>query len=428
MPPINHAVIVGAGPSGLLLGALLAKNLKIKVTILDAETKIDDNPRAAHFAPSAVFDFHRAGIIDDVRAVGLSPRGICWRLQDTTFLAGMGREPEDSKYSMTVLPLDRLGPIIVKHFLSYPNTEVLWGHKLVDVQQDATGATAVVETTRGDKKKITGDYLIGADGASSGVRTALFGKDYPGETLKQQIVATNVYLPFDELYDYWDSNFIVHPTDWYMAAKITNDGLWRVTYGDSENLSRDELVKRQPLRFQQILPGHPKPHEYKLISMSPYKLQQRCAPSFRVGKILLVADAAHLCNPFGGMGLTGGIADVGSLYDCFLGIHQDELDESILDKYSEVRIKIWREMIDPVSRENFHRLWDPKCKEKREQFFKICEKAQDDPVWGKSVAEATYQIRHDFTQYFKSKQRPAEPNSTTNGTPNGVLATNTAAA
>jgi 2-polyprenyl-6-methoxyphenol hydroxylase-like FAD-dependent oxidoreductase len=175
-----------------LLGILIAKNLGIKVTVLDAETKINDNPRAAHYAPSAVYDFHRAGIIDDVRAVGLHPRGVCWRLQDTTFLAGMGREPEDSKYSMVVLPLDRLGPLLVKHFESYPNTEIKWGHKLVGVEQDENGATAVVETRDGEKKRITGDYLVGADGASSGVRTALFGKEYPGETLKAQIVATNV--------------------------------------------------------------------------------------------------------------------------------------------------------------------------------------------------------------------------------------------
>jgi 2-polyprenyl-6-methoxyphenol hydroxylase-like FAD-dependent oxidoreductase len=104
----------------------------------------------------------------------------------------MGREPEDSKYSMVVLPLDQLGPLIIRHFESYPNTEILWGHKLVGVEQDANGATAVVETQDGHTKKITGDYLVGADGASSGVRTALFGKEYPGETLDQQIVATNV--------------------------------------------------------------------------------------------------------------------------------------------------------------------------------------------------------------------------------------------
>lgn len=180
----------------MLLGVLLARNLSIKVTILDADTKINDNPRAAHYAPSAVFDFHRAGIIDDVRKAGFSPSGVCWRLQDTTFLAGMGRQMDTSKYAMTVLPLDRLGPIIVRHFESLPNTEILWGHKLVGVEQDANGATAVVQLQDGQTKKVTGDYLVGADGASSGVRTALFGTEYPGETLSKQIVATNVRFQY----------------------------------------------------------------------------------------------------------------------------------------------------------------------------------------------------------------------------------------
>ncbi|ORY10104.1 hypothetical protein BCR34DRAFT_539919 [Clohesyomyces aquaticus] len=401
MPKINHVVISGAGPSGLLLGILLARQ-KIKVTILDADTKINGNPRAAHYAPSAVYDFYRAGIIDDVRKEGFTPRGVCWRYQDTTFIAGMGREPAEDQYAMVVLPLDRLGPLLVRHFESYEGTKILWKHKVVDVEQDDKEARAVVETPEG-QKKIGGDYLVGADGATSGVRKALFGKDYPGETLEQQIVATNVYLPFDERFNYWDSNFIVHPKDWYMAAKITTDGLWRVTYGDDAGISAEELVKRQPLRYEQILPGHPKPDEYKLISMSPYKLQQRCAPSFRVGKVVLVADAAHLCNPFGGLGLTGGFADVGSLYDCFLGIHEDQLDEDILDKYSEVRIKIWKDMIDPMSRANFHRLWDPTMDKDREEFWKMCEQASDDPVWGKSVSDSIHQVRHDFTQYYKNK-------------------------
>ena len=129
-----------------------------------------------------------------MRKVGFHPQGVCWRLQDTTFLAGMGREPDRSEYSMVVLPLDRLGPLLVKHLESLPNTEILWGHKVVGVKQDDKGATAVLETLDGESKEITGDFLVGADGASSGVRTALLGKEYPGETLSQQIVATNVSL------------------------------------------------------------------------------------------------------------------------------------------------------------------------------------------------------------------------------------------
>ena len=62
-------------------------------------------------------------------------------------------------------------------------------------------------------------------------------------------------------------------------------------------------------------------------------------------------------------------------------------------------------MIDPMSRANFHRLWDPACKEEQQEFFKFCEKADKDPVWGKTAPEAVHAVRHDFTQYFKSKQK-----------------------
>jgi len=82
-----------------------------------------------------------------------------------------------------------------------------------------------------------------------------------------------------------------------MAARISNDGLWRVTYGEIPGLSRDELLARQPMKFEQMLPGHPKPDEYKLAAISPYKVHQRLAPKMRVGRVLLAADAAHLCNP-----------------------------------------------------------------------------------------------------------------------------------
>lgn len=78
------------------------------------------------------------------------------------------------------------------------------------------------------------------------------------------------------------------------------------------------------------------------------------------------------------MGLTGGFADVGSLYDCLAGIHQDLLTPDILDKYSEIRIKLWREMIDPMSRANFRRLWAEDAVEEREKFFEMCDKAAKD--------------------------------------------------
>lgn len=82
-----------------------------------------------------------------------------------------------------------------------------------------------------------------------------------------------------------------------MAARISKDGMWRVSYGELNGLTNEELIARQPVKFEQMLPGHPKPHEYRITNISPYKIHQRLAEKLRVGRFLLAADAAHLCNP-----------------------------------------------------------------------------------------------------------------------------------
>lgn len=92
------------------------------------------------------------------------------------------------------------------------------------------------------------------------------------------------------------------------------------------------------------------------MSISPYRIHQRLAKSMRVGRFLLAADAAHLCNPFGGLGLTGGIIDVGNLFDCLRGLYENKSDESILDLYSDIRRNVWTEVIDPISTGNMRRL------------------------------------------------------------------------
>ena len=109
-------------------------------------------------------------------------------------------------------------------------------------------------------------------------------------------------MDFDRL-GWVDSNFIIHPEHFYMAARLDNvkgrQGLWRITYGDEPGLSREELIARQPMKFEAMLPGNPKPGDgaYEMINISPYRMHQRCAEHLRVGRFLLAADAGHLCNP-----------------------------------------------------------------------------------------------------------------------------------
>jgi 2-polyprenyl-6-methoxyphenol hydroxylase-like FAD-dependent oxidoreductase len=82
-----------------------------------------------------------------------------------------------------------------------------------------------------------------------------------------------------------------------MIAQISNDGLHRVTYGEKGNLTLEEMRARQPEKYKAFVPGKPEPDDYKIVNFSPYKIHQRLAEHLRVGRFLLAADAAHLCNP-----------------------------------------------------------------------------------------------------------------------------------
>ena len=208
-------------------------------------------------------------------------------------------------------------------------------------------------------------------------------------------------------YNWQDANFIIHPEHWYMAARIGKDNLYRITYGEIPGLTTDQLRARQPEKFKAFLPGNPDPDKYKIVNFSPYKIHQRLAPRMRVGRICLAADAAHLCNPFGGMGLTGGIVDVGGLYDCLAGIHDGLADpDKILDMYDQIRREKWTDIINPVSSDNIIRLFgqDPEKAMEQDEFLKMCRRTETDEAFAREFQNGVNALKHDFTQYYRGKE------------------------
>jgi 2-polyprenyl-6-methoxyphenol hydroxylase-like FAD-dependent oxidoreductase len=308
-------------------------------------------------------------VLEDVRKKGFIPGDMTWRKIDGTKIAGIKNVAQPwNPEALTVLPLGLLGGVLVEHCVKEKGITIEWEKKVVSV--GTTGDQGWVELENGEKREA--DYVVGCDGANSAVRRSLFGTSYPGKTWDAQIVATNVYYPFEK-FGYDDINFIIHPTDYYMAAKITTDGLWRVSYGEDTNLTAEEVIAHQPAKYERMLPGNPKLGDYKLLNVGPYKIHQRCAEHLRVGRVLLAADAAHLCNPFGGMGLTGGIVDVGGLAECLEGIATGVADDKILDLYDSVRKAKWEDVINPISSSNFLRVsaTDPETAIEKDEFLAL---------------------------------------------------------
>ena len=313
--PDAQVLVVGGGPVGTFLTLRLAR-AGIKVVLLETDQLPSSAPRAAVYTGPSVFELQRAGILDDVRALGLQNSDVCWRKANGEIISGLNRDIFPS-HPLNPVTLDqfRLETVILKHLEKYPHAKILWGHKVVGLTQSADFVTVTAETAEGTNE-FTANYVVGADGGKSTVRKLVDAK-FKGFTwpftismlnfyLFLSVVATNVYYPFREN-GFWSAQFIVDPEHWALLCHLDCTGLWRVSYGEKEGLTTEEYMERLPAKFEALFPG-PKPiaGKYELKNMSPYRIHQRCADSFRKGRVLLAGDAAHLCNPFGGMVLIEG--------------------------------------------------------------------------------------------------------------------------
>jgi 2-polyprenyl-6-methoxyphenol hydroxylase-like FAD-dependent oxidoreductase len=191
---IIQVIVVGAGPCGLLLAVLLAKQ-GVQVQVLEASAKLDDQPRACHYSAPSKFELQRAGVLGKISEEGFFPRSVCWRKKDGSRIVGLNNEtePESSLHRMVALELGRVIQILYDAAIEQESTEVLLGHRVTSIGQDDLSAWVEVTLSSGQSAHFNADYIIGCDGANGEIRRSLFGDlEFPGWTWEQQIIATNV--------------------------------------------------------------------------------------------------------------------------------------------------------------------------------------------------------------------------------------------
>jgi 3-(3-hydroxy-phenyl)propionate hydroxylase/6-hydroxy-3-succinoylpyridine 3-monooxygenase len=114
-------------------------------------------------------------------------------------------------------------------------------------------------------------------------------------------------------------------------------------------LPEASFLGRVPQAYRYLLPGQ---GGYDLDRAAPYRMHQRCAERFRVGRALLAGDAAHVTNPTGGLGLTGGLFDAFALWPTLAAVMLEGADPALLDRYCEDRRRVFLEKTSPQAVKN----------------------------------------------------------------------------
>jgi len=249
---------------------------------------------------------------------------------------------------------------------------MLWSTKLVNLRQDETGCTLGVDSPRG-REEIRARWVVGADGAHSTVRT-LLNLPFEGHTWPERFVATNVQYEFGR-YGYEPANMIADPINWAVVARLGLEDLWRVTFAEDAGLPEAGLEQRIRERYAILLPDQSQP--YRIDAYSPYRVHERCAPTFRVGRALLAGDAAHVCNPCGGMGLTGGIIDAAALTEVLAAVCARRAPESALDFYAAERRRVFLEVCSPIATDFKRRMSEKDMNRQHAEFEEFRRQAED---------------------------------------------------
>lgn len=384
-------MICGAGPVGLLI-ALRLGQAGIKTIVLERHAELLLTTRAVAYQPVVLNVFRALGILDLIKDHAyLNRAGIFWRDVHGKTLAHLPM-PEDEY--VLLLGQKRMGDLLLREVAKYASVEVRFRKQFAWCEQDDDGGpvkvgvhhvgTSQTSSSGGTDSCITADWVVGADGANSSVRSSL-GLDFDGFSFTEfRMIGVDVYYDFaGEEYDGTVMNFIVDPEDWAVVIYTGQDRqgkpyghdapMWRVAYAEASHLSdnADSITARAHERVARYIHGKGGMGTLEIVRAEPYVLHQRCATQAIKGQVLLVGDALHSNNPIGGLGLTTGILDAYAIGNALGRVCRGEAKEELVAEAAMYRRQKWLDTTSKLSMVNYRRLAsvEEQDVEEREAFF-----------------------------------------------------------
>ncbi|CAL9614888.1 FAD-dependent monooxygenase [Streptomyces sp. enrichment culture] len=333
---MDPVIVTGAGPVGLTLALALARQ-EVPCVVLD-EGPGKDEPRPAR---TVVLREEALTLVERLTGAPLAGRGCRWagwrsmRRKQVTRTVEFG----DARPAPLHIAQHELTGVLRTAVARESLVKIAVDSRLDSVEQERSGVTAHTRGPSGTWWR--GSYLVGCDGPRSTVRK-LQDIRFPGRTAVERyaVAALRADLP-------WTDEALLHrlppwrtsgPSAGEVVARPLPHGVWRLDWllPPGKDLVTPELLMN---RVRETLTGWSDGQmpAYELLDTGVHTVHHRLARRWRVGRVLLAGDAAHLTGALGTQGLEEGLLDADNLaWKLALAWHHGPR-EALLDSYQQER-------------------------------------------------------------------------------------------
>ena len=372
----DRVIIVGAGPVGLVTALRLAA-AGVPSVLLERDTALPRDLRASTFHPPTLEMLDELGL-----TAPLLERG----LEVPTWQVRMHETHERAEFDLSILSRDTRYPFRLQceqwklcelardRLAAHADlVEFRPGWALTGLQQTDDGVSAQLATDGGEEDSVHGRWLVAADGSRSTVRKLLDlrfeGLTYPETT----ILVTTRFRFEDHLPGLSRVNYVWVSGGTFSLLRLPD--LWRCSVYAAAGETTEEAMQpeRVEAKLQQIVE---RDAPYDVLEIRAYRIHQRIVDDYRIGRVLLAGDAAHINSPSGGMGMNCGIHDAFNLTDKLVRVWHGE-DDTLLDLYSRQRQPIARDEILAQAHRNRSRMLEPDPEQRRRTLSELQATAAD---------------------------------------------------
>jgi 2-polyprenyl-6-methoxyphenol hydroxylase-like FAD-dependent oxidoreductase len=330
--PAAEVLVVGAGPTGLLLAGDLAA-AGIACTLLERRTNESNLTRAFAMHARTLETLDARGLADELIGTG----------QRVPTLRLLGRADIDLSGLPTRFPYLLVTPQyqterVLAERARGLGVRIETGVEVVAVRQDPDGVEVDVRVADGAVRTRRAAYLVGTDGMRSTVRTAL-GLPFPGRSAVRSVMLADVRLsrtPTEVL-------TVNAAGDAFGFIAPFGDGWYRVIAWSR----RDQRPEDAPVELAEVRAVIERTlgTDYGMRDarwFSRFHSDERQVPRYRVGRVFLAGDAAHVHSPAGGQGMNTGLQDAANLGWKLAAALRGRAPEGLLDTYHGERYPVGR--------------------------------------------------------------------------------------